>query len=149
MVSVHLVASHCSVSHLATLFRVQVSGKLVVGNDIKACLGSLQNGESMWGNLVLVERGDCMFVEKARVIQVMDPYHQQIGLIFIGFLLKRVFYLYRCLVFTLESIQKCAIFLEKKEEKKQKCYIVKKTKNKQFYLRDYDLSYRSDRSNCI
>jgi len=47
----------------------KVSGKLVVGNDIKACLGSLQNGESMWGNLVLVERGDCMFVEKARVIQ--------------------------------------------------------------------------------
>jgi len=47
----------------------KVEGKAVMANHIKACSGSLQNGESMWGNIVVVERGDCMFVEKARVIQ--------------------------------------------------------------------------------
>jgi len=42
----------------------------VLAQDSKACIGSLQNGEDMKGNIVLVERGDCMFIEKARVIQV-------------------------------------------------------------------------------
>merc|ERR1719187_2014101 len=48
---------------------VKVSGEVVLANDLKACGGSLQNGPSMWGKIVVVERGDCMFVEKARVIQ--------------------------------------------------------------------------------
>ena len=42
----------------------------MLAQDAKACIGSLQNGESMKGSIVLVERGDCMFIEKARVIQV-------------------------------------------------------------------------------
>ena len=46
-----------------------VSGSLVMASHIRACGGSLQNGESMWGKIVIVERGDCMFVEKARVLQ--------------------------------------------------------------------------------
>ena len=46
-----------------------VSAKLVMANHVRACGGSLQNGDSMWGKIVVVERGDCMFVEKARVVQ--------------------------------------------------------------------------------
>ena len=46
-----------------------ITGQIVMANDIKACSTSQQNGESMKGKLVLVERGDCMFIEKARVIQ--------------------------------------------------------------------------------
>jgi len=46
-----------------------VSAKVVMANHVKACGGSLQNGDSMWGRIVVVERGDCMFVEKARVLQ--------------------------------------------------------------------------------
>ena len=46
-----------------------INGQIVMANDIKACSTSQQNGESMRGKLVLVERGDCMFIEKARVIQ--------------------------------------------------------------------------------
>ncbi|XP_023336355.1 ER degradation-enhancing alpha-mannosidase-like protein 3 [Eurytemora carolleeae] len=49
----------------------KVTGRLVLAQDSKACIGSLQNGEDMKGNIVLVERGDCMFIEKARVIQSM------------------------------------------------------------------------------
>ena len=51
---------HCSVKF-----------KVVMANHVRACGGSLQNGESMWGKIVIVERGDCMFVEKARVLQVI------------------------------------------------------------------------------
>ena len=40
-----------------------------MANHVRACGGSLQNGDSMWGKIVVVERGDCMFVEKARVLQ--------------------------------------------------------------------------------
>ena len=46
-----------------------VSAKVVMANHVRACGGSLQNGDSMWGRIVVVERGDCMFVEKARVLQ--------------------------------------------------------------------------------
>jgi len=46
-----------------------VTGGVVMANHVRACGGSLQNGESMWGKIVIVERGDCMFVEKARVLQ--------------------------------------------------------------------------------
>ena len=46
-----------------------MTAKLVMANHVRACGGSLQNGESMWGKIVIVERGDCMFVEKARVLQ--------------------------------------------------------------------------------
>jgi len=48
---------------------VTVSGSVVMANHVRACGGSLQNGDSMWGKIVIVERGDCMFVEKARVLQ--------------------------------------------------------------------------------
>jgi len=48
---------------------MKVRGKVVMANHVRACGGSLQNGESMWGKIVIVERGDCMFVEKARVLQ--------------------------------------------------------------------------------
>ena len=48
-----------------------ISGQIVMANDIKACINSQQNGESMKGKIVFLERGDCMFVEKARVIQSM------------------------------------------------------------------------------
>lgn len=47
----------------------KVSGKVVLAQHIRACGGSLQNGEAMVGKIVVVERGDCMFVEKARVVQ--------------------------------------------------------------------------------
>ena len=47
----------------------EVSSKVVMANHVRACGGSLQNGDSMWGKIVIVERGDCMFVEKARVLQ--------------------------------------------------------------------------------
>jgi len=48
---------------------LSVTGKVVMANHVRACGGSLQNGGSMWGKIVIVERGDCMFVEKARVLQ--------------------------------------------------------------------------------
>ena len=47
----------------------KVSGKVVLAQHVRACGGSLQNGEAMGGKIVVVERGDCMFVEKARVVQ--------------------------------------------------------------------------------
>ena len=46
-----------------------VTAGLVMASHVRACGGSLQNGDSMWGKIVIVERGDCMFVEKARVLQ--------------------------------------------------------------------------------
>ena len=52
---------------------------MVVANDARACMGSLQNGESMWGNLVLVERGDCMFVEKAIIAQILVGTHAKMA----------------------------------------------------------------------
>ena len=55
-----------------------VSGKVVMANHVRACGGSLQNGDSMWGRVVVVERGDCMFVEKARVLQVGTLHQQKI-----------------------------------------------------------------------
>lgn len=54
-----------------------VSAKVVMANHVRACGGSLQNGDSMWGRVVVVERGDCMFVEKARVLQVGTFYQQK------------------------------------------------------------------------
>jgi mannosidase alpha-like ER degradation enhancer 3 len=48
-----------------------ITGQIVMANDIKACSTSQQNGESMKGNLVLVERGDCMFIEKARCNKII------------------------------------------------------------------------------
>ena len=42
---------------------------MVLAQHIRACGGSLQNGEAMVGKIGVVERGDCMFVEKARVVQ--------------------------------------------------------------------------------
>ena len=53
---------------------MEVSGRLVVAKDRKVCEGSQQqeqqDKEELVGNIVLVERGDCMFIEKGRVLQV-------------------------------------------------------------------------------
>jgi len=51
--------------------QVRVSGEIVIANDIKACANSQQNGESMKDKIVLVERGECMFIEKAKLIESM------------------------------------------------------------------------------
>jgi hypothetical protein len=49
----------------------QVTGRLVVASsDVKGCDKSLLQEERVAGNIVLVERGDCMFIEKGRVLQV-------------------------------------------------------------------------------
>jgi len=48
---------------------VKVTERVVLAQHLRACSGSLQNGESMTGKIVIAERGDCMFVEKARVLQ--------------------------------------------------------------------------------
>merc|ERR1719273_1155932 len=45
-----------------------VSGQLIVAEPIKACSIS-ENAKEFWGKIVLVERGDCMFVEKARILE--------------------------------------------------------------------------------
>ena len=46
----------------------------MVAKDRKVCEGSQQqeqqDKEELVGNIVLVERGDCMFIEKGRVLQV-------------------------------------------------------------------------------
>ena len=40
-----------------------VTGQLIVAEPIKACATS-ENAKEFWGKIVLVERGDCMFVGK-------------------------------------------------------------------------------------
>lgn len=45
-----------------------VTGKVVIGNPIKGC-SAATNAQEFWGKIVLVERGDCMFVEKARLLE--------------------------------------------------------------------------------
>jgi hypothetical protein len=47
-----------------------VSGKLVVAKDRKSCDSNKQNKEELTANIALIERGDCMFIEKGRVLQV-------------------------------------------------------------------------------
>ena len=54
-----------SCSHFHCL---QVSGPLVVAEPMKAC-STPSNSIEFWGKIVLVERGDCMFVEKARILE--------------------------------------------------------------------------------
>ena len=43
-----------------------VSGQLIVAEPIKACSIS-ENAKEFWGKIVLVERGDCMFVGKSYI----------------------------------------------------------------------------------
>jgi hypothetical protein len=43
---------------------------VVASSDVKGCDKSLLQEERVAGNIVLVERGDCMFIEKGRVLQV-------------------------------------------------------------------------------
>jgi hypothetical protein len=60
---------HLSVMHDIAI--CQVTGRLVVASsDVKGCDKSLLQEERVAGNIVLVERGDCMFIEKGRVLQV-------------------------------------------------------------------------------
>ncbi len=47
------------------LLKRKISSPLVVAEPIKACTVP-SNAMEFWGKIVLVERGDCMFVEKAR-----------------------------------------------------------------------------------
>lgn len=47
-----------------------VDGKLAIAKPYKAC-GTLENAAEVKGKIVLLERGDCLFVDKARVIQEM------------------------------------------------------------------------------
>ena len=47
---------------------VTVEGSLVIASPYRAC-DTLDNAEEVRGKIVLVERGDCMFIDKARVIQ--------------------------------------------------------------------------------
>jgi hypothetical protein len=64
-----LEAVHWNVMHDIAI--CQVTGRLVVASsDVKGCDKSLLQEERVAGNIVLVERGDCMFIEKGRVLQV-------------------------------------------------------------------------------
>ena len=38
-----------------------LTGEVVVADPIKSCEAAA-NGQNLWGKIVLVERGDCMFV---------------------------------------------------------------------------------------
>ncbi len=40
---------------------LQVTGQVVTSDPLSSCK-SLVNGKSFWGNIVIVERGDCMFI---------------------------------------------------------------------------------------
>ncbi|XP_040574557.1 ER degradation-enhancing alpha-mannosidase-like protein 3 [Lepeophtheirus salmonis] len=46
----------------------KAKGKAVVASPYKAC-GDLENGKEFWGKIGIVERGDCMFIEKARLLE--------------------------------------------------------------------------------
>jgi len=46
-----------------------VTGSLVAADPLRACSAAQQDGSRLAGAVVLVQRGDCMFVEKARVLQ--------------------------------------------------------------------------------
>lgn len=46
----------------------EVEGQLVLVEPLKCC-GNIQNGEHLNGRIAVMERGECMFVEKARKIQ--------------------------------------------------------------------------------
>lgn len=58
---------------------VEVIGELVVAEPYRAC-GDLKNKNHVRGKLVLLERGDCMFVEKTRNVQIAGG----IGAIIVG-----------------------------------------------------------------
>ena len=51
-----------------------LSGEVVVADPIKGCEAAA-NGQNFWGKIVLVERGDCMFVgefqESIRIVYTM------------------------------------------------------------------------------
>ncbi|XP_052222559.1 ER degradation-enhancing alpha-mannosidase-like protein 3 isoform X2 [Dreissena polymorpha] len=49
--------------------RPSVQGKLVVGDPYKMCTSDIPNKERLKGRIAIVERGDCMFVDKARQLQ--------------------------------------------------------------------------------
>ena len=48
---------------VTVIFLLQVTSKVVISDPITSCK-TLNNGQAFWGNIVLVERGDCMFVGK-------------------------------------------------------------------------------------
>ncbi|XP_017777987.1 PREDICTED: ER degradation-enhancing alpha-mannosidase-like protein 3 [Nicrophorus vespilloides] len=47
---------------------LKVTGKSIIIHPLKGC-GSLPAGDKMKGKIAIMERGDCMFVEKARRVQ--------------------------------------------------------------------------------
>lgn len=48
-----------------------VSGQLVVADPIKACTAP-NNAKEFWGKIVIVERGDCMFVGKINLMNMLN-----------------------------------------------------------------------------
>lgn len=49
--------------------RPAVSGKVVIGKPYKMCSSNIENAAEMKGKIVIIERGSCMFVDKARHLQ--------------------------------------------------------------------------------
>ncbi|XP_052789807.1 ER degradation-enhancing alpha-mannosidase-like protein 3 isoform X2 [Mya arenaria] len=49
--------------------RPGVRGKLAVGKPIKMCSSSIDNTAELKGKIVIIERGNCMFIDKARQLQ--------------------------------------------------------------------------------
>ena len=50
-------------------FRVQ--GQIILSDPISACQVPIKNGGLLFGKVVVIRRGECMFVEKARTLQAM------------------------------------------------------------------------------
>jgi mannosidase alpha-like ER degradation enhancer 3 len=46
--------------------RPNIRGKLAVGQPYKMCNSQVQNPELLAGKIVLIERGNCMFVDKVK-----------------------------------------------------------------------------------
>lgn len=44
--------------------RPSIKGKVVIGEPYKMCSGDIVNRQELKGKIVLVERGNCMFIDK-------------------------------------------------------------------------------------
>jgi len=58
------------------VFSVQVEAGVTVAEPMRAC-EPLINAAELIGKIVVVERGDCMFVEKVRCIQTIGDFSSQ------------------------------------------------------------------------
>ena len=50
------------------MFYIQVKGKLTVADPIKGC-ETFRNLDDIRGRIAIMERGECMFIDKARQLQ--------------------------------------------------------------------------------